>query len=157
MSYQVRPARPSDWPIVVDFNARLASETEGMELEREILTAGVKAALQDAGKARYLVACVGEDVVGQLMHTQEWSDWRNGVIWWLQSVYVAPEHRSRGVFRLLFEALRDMAADDPEVVGLRLYVENENERAQQVYHRLGFARGGYSVMQMFFGRANGRT
>ena len=113
--YQVRTAQIEDWPLIVDFNRRLAAETEETELNVELLTAGVKAALADSAKARYFVASAGEAVVGQLMHTWEWSDWRNGMIWWLQSVYVEPEHRGRGVFRMLYEHVQKMAESDPGV------------------------------------------
>ena len=84
------------------------------------------------------------------MHTWEWSDWRNGNVWWLQSVYVDPDYRNRGVFRLLYEHLRGLAATDPGVVGLRLYVERENERALDVYRRLGMDDAGYLVMEEMF-------
>ena len=146
-TYLVRPATPDDWRHVVDFNIRLALESEHLQLDSGVLTAGVHAALADSVKARYFLACRGAEVVGQLMHTYEWSDWRNGMIWWLQSVYVVPEHRGRGVFRALFEHLNAEAQADPGVVGLRLYVEDENHRAKEVYCRLGLKPGGYSVME----------
>lgn len=147
VDYLVRPATPEDWRSIVDFNIRLASESEQLLLEPDVLTPGVQAALADPVKARYFVACHGAEIVGQLMHTYEWSDWRNGMIWWLQSVYVLPEHRGHGVFRRLFVYLRALAQAEPGVVGLRLYVENENHRAQEVYSRLGLSPGGYQVME----------
>lgn len=155
--YQVRTARPQDWPLIVEFNRRLAAETEDTELDVELLTAGVKSALADPGKARYFVADTGETVVGQLMHTWEWSDWRNGMIWWLQSVYVEPEHRGRGVFRRLYEHVRDLAENDPGVVGIRLYIETENDAARAVYEKLGMRPGGYNVMQRLWRGAGGET
>jgi ribosomal protein S18 acetylase RimI-like enzyme len=150
----VREAILDDWSTIAEFNRRLALETESLALDGLTLEAGVKAALADRTKARYFVACAADgQIVGQLMHTYEWSDWRNGDIWWLQSVYVHPDHRSQGVFRLLFEHLRHEAECDPAVVGLRLYVEDHNERAQEVYARLGLNTAGYRVMERFFRRA----
>ena len=156
-TYFVRPATPDDWQHVVDFNLRLARETEHLQLDPAVLIPGVQAALADPAKARYFLAVAGTQVVGQLMHTYEWSDWRNGMIWWLQSVYVVPEHRSSGVFRALFDHLRTAAHTDPGVVGLRLYVEDENQRARDVYARLGLEPGGYSVMQQVWRNAPTRV
>jgi ribosomal protein S18 acetylase RimI-like enzyme len=150
----VREATADDWPTIAQFNCRLAEETESLTLDPATIEAGVRAALVDPGKARYFVAVLGgSKIVGQLMHTYEWSDWRNGNIWWLQSVYVSPEFRSRGVFRKLFDFLVQRGQRDPTVVGLRLYVEDHNERAQAVYCRLGLAPGGYRVMESFWRRA----
>ena len=108
----------------------------------------MKAALADPVKARYFVACdSGGEIIGQLMHTWEWSDWRNGQIWWLQSVYVLQAYRGAGVFRGLFNFLRQQARENPGVVGLRLYVEDHNEQAQGVYNRLGMKAAGYRVFE----------
>jgi GNAT superfamily N-acetyltransferase len=153
--YGVRAAGPEDWPLIVEFNRRLAAETEDTELNVDLLTAGVKAALSDSAKARYFVASRGETVVGQLMHTWEWSDWRNGMIWWLQSVYVQPEHRGRGVFRMLYEHVGRLAESDPGVVGIRLYIETGNDAARSVYEKLGMRAGGYNVMQRLWRGAGG--
>jgi GNAT superfamily N-acetyltransferase len=139
-SYLVRDA-------VVEFNLRLAEESECIRLDPETVRAGVQAALADRQKARYFLACAGPQPVGQLMLTWEWSDWRNGTIWWLQSVYVRRENRGQGVFRQLFEHARTLAQTDPAVVGLRLYVEDGNQRAKDVYARLGLERAGYTVME----------
>lgn len=147
MPPQIRPASIDDWPIIVDFNCRLAAETEGKELDRAHVEPGVKAVLNDPRKGRYFVACIDGRVVGQLLHTFEWSDWRNGDIWWLQSVYVHPDFRRAGVFRALFDYLCQEAAADPGVVGLRLYVEAHNSRAQQTYQKLDLANAGYVVME----------
>ena len=148
----VRAARVEDLETLVDFNLRMADETEGKQLDPGTLRAGVSAVLPGgpdvAGPTgRYLVAVINRQVVGALMHTWEWSDWRNGVIWWLQSVYVEPGFRRRGVFRSLYGVLRDEARADATVVGLRLYVEHENEVAQATYGGLGMVRSGYVVME----------
>ncbi len=148
----IRPANESDVDVVVEFNRRLAAETEDKALDAETLRAGVLAGLADARRARYFLAEVEGWVVGQLMLTTEWSDWRNGDLWWFQSVYVAADHRRRGVFRRLFEHVLATAERDPGVVGLRLYVEDQNEVAQRTYRQLGLSKGGYHVMERIFVR-----
>ena len=149
MEYAIRPATHADLETIVDFNVRLAAETEDTDLDRDTVRRGVRALLDDAARGAYYVASTG-DVVGQMMHTREWSDWRNGDIWWIQSVYVHPGHRRQGVCRALYEHLRARAESDPAVVGLRLYVERENARAQGAYAALGMRPGGYLVMQDLF-------
>ena len=156
MEIQVRPAVADDWPIIAEFNCRLAEESEAKKLDRETVDAGVRALLADGRKGRYLLAVIDGRVVGQLMHTFEWSDWRNGDIWWLQSVYVETEFRRHGVFRTLYEHLRHEAEANPGVVGLRLYVEDQNTRAHETYFRLGMQRGGYFVLEQMFRRQPGK-
>lgn len=144
---QIRPAALEDLPTIVEFNRLLALETESIELSVAVLTDGVRAALLDPHKARYFVAEIDGQIVGQLMHTREWSDWRNGDIWWLQSVYVVASARRQGVFRALVEHVTQLAQSTPDVVGLRLYVEEHNDRAAATYDRLGLAEAGYVVRE----------
>lgn len=146
MTIQIRAAEWKDAEVIAEFNCRLASETESKQLIPEVIRAGVCAVLDDPAKGRYFVACCEGEVMGQLMHTFEWSDWRNGYFWWIQSVYVREEFRGQGVFKALFEHLRKTAIQE-NVVGLRLYVENHNQQAQEVYNRLGMASGGYQVLE----------
>ena len=146
----IRPATLDDLPTIVEFNSRLALETEAITLSVELLTHGVRAALLDPSKARYFVAEIEGRVVGQIMHTREWSDWRNGDIWWLQSVYVHEDFRRAGVFRSLVEHLRAEAQASPDVVGLRLYVEKHNDRAAVTYDRLGLPEAGYVVREQIW-------
>ena len=148
-AFTIRAARPEDRDALIAFNAALAAETEGKHLDREILARGVAAALADPGRLRYWVAEGGRDgqVIGQAAVTPEWSDWRAGWIWWLQSVYVHPDHRGAGVFRALLDAIRSEARARGDVVGLRLYVEAENARAQAAYRALGLHPGGYHVYE----------
>jgi len=146
----IRPATLDDLLTLVEFNRRLALETEGITLSAELLNQGVRAALLDPQKARYFVAEIAGRVVGQLMHTREWSDWRNGHIWWLQSVYVDQDFRREGVFRSLVEHLRAEAEAAPDVVGLRLYVEEHNDRAAATYDRLGLREAGYVVREQIW-------
>jgi GNAT superfamily N-acetyltransferase len=148
-SLVIRAGRPSDRETIVDFNQRLAHETEGKTLDRPVLAAGVTSALTDPDRLRYWVAqpAPSAPVVGQAAITREWSDWRNGWLWWFQSVYVLPEFRSRGVFRALYRHIRAEALASSDVIGLRLYVEQENHRAQQTYLALGMQAGGYHVFE----------
>lgn len=143
----IRDAQFEDWPSIAEFNRRLADETEGRQLNAATVEAGVRAVLTQPARGRYFVAeCEGR-IVGQLMVTHEWSDWRNGDLWWIQSVYVSAGHRKQGVFRRLWEHVRAAAAADPEAVGLRLYAEQANETALQSYERLGLVRAGYVVLE----------
>jgi GNAT superfamily N-acetyltransferase len=146
----VRPATPDDVVTIADFNAQMALETEGRTLDELTLRQGVAAVLADAQKGRYFVAERGLAVAGCLLLTFEWSDWRNGTFWWIQSVYVEPSHRERGVFRALHAFVRDRALAMPGVVGLRLYVDHGNERAKRVYQVLGMASAGYEVLEEDF-------
>ena len=148
--FVIRSARPEDGAVIAEFNSRLAAETEGKSLPPEIIAAGVRTLLADPRHGRYFVALDANTVVGQIMHTREWSDWRNGEIWWVQSVYVLPEYRHRGVFRSLYRHLEQLARESPDVIGMRLYVEAHNARAQEAYQRLGFRDASYTVMEQIF-------
>jgi GNAT superfamily N-acetyltransferase len=159
---RVRRATLDDLETVVAFNAAMARETEGKELELARLRAGVEAVLGDARKGFYLVAEIPPSpllergvrgdlqVVGQLLVTTEWSDWRNAFFWWIQSVYVAPHHRRRGVYRALDSYLRAEARRRSDVCGLRLYVARTNRVAQQVYASLGMSRSHYDMYEAEF-------
>ncbi len=143
----VRRAELTDAAVIVEFNRLLALESEGKTLDVAVLSQGVAAGLADPNKARYFVAEEGGAVVGQLMLTLEWSDWRNGWIWWIQSVYVRADWRRLGVFRALYEHVHRAAVAEADVVGIRLYVEHENHAAQQTYLKLGMERTGYLVLE----------
>lgn len=145
--HQVRDATSADIETIVAFNRDMARETEDKDLALEVLRPGVRAVIDNPTLGRYFVACDGDEVVGQLMITTEWSDWRNGQIWWIQSVYVRPEHRRRGVFRSLYRHVEEVARATPGVVGLRLYVEQNNAVAHRVYEGLGMHSAGYVVFE----------
>ncbi len=147
MTLLIRQAEPDDEDVVADFNCRLAWESESKRLDAPTVLLGVREILNNSRHGRYFVARFDDRIVGQLMHTFEWSDWRNGVIWWLQSVYVHPDYRRLGVFRALMSHLQTEATDSPDVVGLRLYVEEHNTAAQETYERLGLKTAGYIVME----------
>jgi GNAT superfamily N-acetyltransferase len=144
---RIRAARRGDRAAIVAFNLALALETESKVLDPVVLGRGVERALADPDRLRYWVAEAEGVVVGQAAVTREWSDWRDGWIWWFQSVYVVPDRRRRGVFRALFETIRAEARSAGDVIGLRLYVENANHRAHRTYEALGLKPGGYHVYE----------
>ena len=148
MELKIREAALSDAPVIAAFNVRLAEESEGLRLEAATVQAGVAAELKDPAKGIYYVAEIEDAVVGQLMITYEWSDWRNGTIWWIQSVYVKPEFRRTGVFRALFNHVRTLAQRRKDVCSLRLYVHSENAHARQSYERLGMTRTRYEIFEL---------
>ena len=144
----IRPARVEDLAFLVDGNARLALETEGHKLDVDRLRAGVTAVLADAARGFYLIAEFDGLPAGQMMITYEWSDWRNGVFWWIQSVYTIPERRGHGVFRALYHHAETQARSLGGVCGLRLYVEAQNHRAQETYHRCGMKEAHYCMFEV---------
>jgi ribosomal protein S18 acetylase RimI-like enzyme len=147
---EIRDATPDDADIIANCNSNLAFETEGEGLAPGIVGPGVAAVLADASKGRYWVAEADGRVVGQIMVTYEWSDWRNGMIWWIQSVYVDSEYRRGGVFSALYRHVESLARNDPDVSGVRLYVNSRNERAQRTYESLGMDMTDYRVMEAMF-------
>lgn len=146
----VRQARPSDVAVIADFNIRMAQETENRRLHRPRVRRGVAALLKDGTKGTYFLAEEKGVIAGQLSITYEWSDWRNGNFWWIQSVYVAPEFRRRGVFRALYEHAHKLAKSRRDVCGLRLYVDADNTRAQRAYERLGMNESHYKFFEIDF-------
>ncbi len=142
----IREADSEDTARIVLFNQAMARETEGRELDRKVLTKGVEALLKDPARGRYFVAVKGDEVVGQVMITTEWSDWRNGLVWWLQSVYVSKLHRREGVYRLLHDHVRETALSE-KVLGIRLYVERDNLAAQETYRALGMLASQYLMYE----------
>lgn len=152
MDIRIRDATPEDAGTIADYNTRMAEETEGRTLDPEVIGPGVVALLSDPGKGRYWIADADGSAVGQLMVTCEWSDWRNGNLWWIQSVYVHPEQRCKGVFTALYRHVESLAEAESDVCGLRLYVESGNHRAQQTYAAMGMVEPGYLVMESILGR-----
>jgi GNAT superfamily N-acetyltransferase len=147
MSTQIRDARHDDAEFLAAGNIAMALEAEHKRLDPATVARGVRAVLEDRNKGRYFVAEQAGEPVGQLMITDEWSDWRNGRFWWIQSVFVLPAARRSGVFRALFRHVEHLARSDSSVCGIRLYVERENVRAQATYRNCGLADGGYVIME----------
>src|SRR5262245_51786651 len=147
---RIRPAYPREIATLVEFNRAMAQETEGRELDLARLRAGVEAVFAEPSRGTYYVALRGEEALGGLLVTSEWSDWRNGVFWWIQSVYVVPSARRQGVFRQLYQHVLERARGNPEVCGLRLYVDHENHGAQEVYRQLGMHAARYRFFELDF-------
>ena len=147
---KVRVARPGDRKRLTDFQMAMALETEGQELDRRIVSQGVKSVLDDPQKATYFVAELEgvKGLVGCLMITDEWSDWRNGWVWWIQSLYVLPEYRKRGVFTALFEHVWMIVDSTSDVKGLRLYVDKNNTRARELYEAIGMSGEHYITYEL---------
>lgn len=142
-----REATPADAGSIIEFQIAMARETEDVGLDRSITTKGVHAVFADPSLGRYFIAEAGEQVVASLMITYEWSDWRNGVVWWIQSVYVIPAFRRRGVYAGLYQHVKALVEAEPAIRGIRLYVDNRNKPAQEVYARLGMEGEHYRVFE----------
>ena len=151
MTFQIRDAQLADRASIAENNSLMAEETEGRPLSPDIIGPGVERLLKDPQKGRYWVAVDVDKVIGQIMVTYEWSDWRNGMLWWIQSVYVLPEFRRQGVFSALYRHVEKLALQAGDVRGLRLYVEHNNLQAQKTYAALGMVNPNYLVMEAIFG------
>lgn len=148
MTFLCRPATATDVDMIANFNAELVRETEHREIDRDTLRRGAHRGLELFPEVRYFIAEFEGKPVGQIMLTREWSDWRDGWLLWLQSVYVREEHRRKGVFRELLQYCLQSTYDSNDIAGLRLYVENDNAAAQDVYRRTQFSDAGYRVMEI---------
>lgn len=146
-NYTVRKAKLSDTESIVEFNIAMAMETEEKQLDREKIEPGVAALFDHPERGFYLVAETEEAIIGSLMVTNEWSDWRNGLFWWIQSVFVIPEFRRTGVYRTMYHHVKQLAGRTSDVCGFRLYVEKENLVAQKTYKKLGMAETNYKIFE----------
>lgn len=146
----IRKAQSKDLETIAGFNIAMAKETEDKVLDKQTVMRGTQRLYEKDNYGFYIVAEHEKKVVGSLLITYEWSDWRDGVFWWVQSVYIAPEFRKKGVFRRMFEYVRDQANRDIDVCGLRLYVEEENTNAQETYRRLGMEKCSYQFYEYCF-------
>lgn len=147
MEVRYRDAVRADAAAIIDFQIAMARETEEMDLDREICSRGVQAVFDRPAHGRYFVAEAGGRVVSSLLITYEWSDWRNGNVWWIQSVYVRPEARQQRIYAGMYEHVRQLATKDENVRGIRLYVDRRNTRAQEVYRRCGMNGEHYLVYE----------
>ncbi|HET6470604.1 MAG TPA: N-acetyltransferase [Pseudomonadales bacterium] len=156
MTYRIRRGTHADADLLTRFNHAMAQESEDKPLDLARLKAGITALLDSPADGYYLIADDERgEPAGALMLTFEWSDWRNGRFWWIQSVYVRPEHRRKGVYSALHAHVRDAARADPKACGLRLYVERENTGAQATYRAMGMVETHYRLYEEEFVR--GRT
>jgi GNAT superfamily N-acetyltransferase len=142
----IRKATPVDAPDIIDFQLKMAWETEEMALDKETVTKGVNAVFHDLSRGQYYVAESSDIVVASLLITYEWSDWRNCNVWWFQSVYVVPDFRRQGIFRKMYMHIRQLAEEN-DIAGLRLYVETKNSKAQKTYEALGMSSEHYSFYE----------
>jgi ribosomal protein S18 acetylase RimI-like enzyme len=151
LEIRIRRAGAADLDSVTAFNQAMALETEGKSLDSATLSDGVRSALENVGLGFYVLAEVAGRVVGQLLITTEWSDWRNGYFWWIQSVYVDPGYRRQGVYRTLYDYVVSGARRAGDVRGIRLYVDRDNTIAKETYHTLGMTHSHYDMYEVEFG------
>ncbi|MDZ7686539.1 MAG: GNAT family N-acetyltransferase [Gammaproteobacteria bacterium] len=144
---KIRSATSADVDTLAAFNIAMALETEDKHLPEDTIRPGVQRFIDNSDLGFYLLAEREGEVAGCLAITFEWSDWRNGLFWWIQSVYIHPDHRRAGVFRQLYSRVTELAAGDSDVCGIRLYVEKDNARAQQTYTSLGMSETDYRLFE----------
>src|SRR5680860_4655 len=133
----VKKATKEDIKLIVDFQLRMARETEGIELHKPTVTKGVSAVIENNSKGQYYLAEINKNIVGSLLTTFEWSDWRNGTILWIQSVYVLPEFRRKGVYKNMYSHIKELVLENENLNGIRLYADKSNLKAQKTYENLG--------------------
>jgi GNAT superfamily N-acetyltransferase len=144
---EIRKAKLSDCEHIVDLQLAMARETEGLELDRDIASKGVRGVFEEPSRGIYWVAEEQGEILGVLLAIQEWSDWRNGTVLWIHSLYVVPKARGHGVFKKLYLNLKEKVEQSPELVGLRLYVDKKNKAAQKIYEKLGMRRDHYELYE----------
>lgn len=144
---KVREAKPNDINSIVEFQITMAKETEGVDLIRPTVEIGVKAVLNDHSKGKYYVTENNEKIIGSLLTTYEWSDWRNGTVLWIQSVYVLPEFRRKGVYRNMYSFLKNKVQKNEELKGIRLYADKSNTAAHKTYENLGMSQDHYVTFE----------
>jgi len=143
----IRRALAQDAAELAEFNINTARETESIELIPEVAATGVRTMIENPQMGFYLVVELDNAIQASLMVTTEWSDWRNSIFWWIQSVYVRPQYRRQGLYRELYTRVKEMAEQEPAVCGFRLYVENENVQAQKAYQALGMSETEYKLFE----------
>jgi GNAT superfamily N-acetyltransferase len=146
----IRMGEMNDADIVAEANIAMAWETERKRLDPVVIGRGVRALLNNPQYGFYVIACDGQTIAGSLMVTSEWSDWRNALIWWIQSLYIQPAYRRHGVFRKLYDFVRTQASQRPDVCGIRLYVEQSNHIAKQAYGAVGMHETSYRIYEDLF-------
>ena len=144
---EIRKAKSSDSGRIVELQLQMAKETEGLGLNRDVVSKGVCGVFQEPARGTYWVVEEKGEILGVLLAIPEWSDWRNGTVLWIHSLYVVPEARGRGVFKKLYLNLKKQVEQSPELVGLRLYVDKQNKSAQKIYEKLGMSRDHYELYE----------
>lgn len=144
---QVRKATTKDIPSIVDFQLKMAAETEGIELNNSTVLKGVTAVVNDINKGQYYVTEINNRIIASLLTTYEWSDWRNGTILWIQSVYVLNEYRRKGVYRNMYSHIKQLVMDNPDLNGIRLYADKSNLTAHKTYQELGMSPDHYITFE----------
>jgi len=147
MNIQIRKAKESDLPTIVEFQLAMAQETENLQLDKPTVEKGVAAAFKDSGKGQYFVSEIDGEIASSLMITPEWSDWRNGVVYWIQSVFVKEEFRRLGIYRKMYAYIQDLVKQDENVRGIRLYVDKSNIKAQKTYESTGMNGEHYQLFE----------
>ncbi|MEO1054782.1 MAG: GNAT family N-acetyltransferase [Bacteroidota bacterium] len=137
MTIKIREAYRSEASVIADFQMKMALETEDVELDAAVVERGVNAIFSDEHKGVYYVGLVEDEIVGSLLTTYEWSDWRCSTVWWIQSVFIKNEFRGKGVFKKMYAHLKGIVENSPDLAGLRLYVDKSNVKAQKVYESIG--------------------
>ncbi len=147
MEIKIRPGLLFDIPVIAEYQIKMAKETENMKLDPATVELGVSAVLDDPSKGKYWLAETDGQVVGCLLTVPEWSDWRNGTVLWIHSVYIHPDFRKQGVYRLLYSHLKELVSTSRDLRGLRLYVDKTNTKAQKVYETLGMSGEHYHLYE----------
>jgi GNAT superfamily N-acetyltransferase len=143
----IRAGQVKDIEAIVDFQLAMAAETEGLTLDKDTVAKGVCAVFENPNKGQYYIAQENERILGMLLTIPEWSDWRNGTILWIHSLYVVPKERNKGVFKKLYQFLKEKVEGSPELAGLRLYVDKKNKNAKRIYERLGMNKDHYLMYE----------
>ena len=144
---EIHKAKPDDSERIVELQLKMAQETEGLELNKNVVSKGVRAVFQRPEHGTYWVAEENGEILGVLLAIPEWSDWRNGTVLWIHSLYVIADARRQGVFKKLFLNLKEQVQQSPELVGLRLYVDRQNKSAQKIYDKLGMNKDHYELYE----------
>lgn len=144
---EIRKGERRDLGRIVEFQMRMAEETEGFKLDREVVREGVRGVFEEPARGTYWVAEQDGEILGVCLAIPEWSDWRNGTVLWIHSLYVVPEARGHGIFKKLYGYLKKQVEESPRLMGLRLYVDKKNRRAQEVYERLGMSKDHYELYE----------
>ena len=147
MEMIIRKAIPEDAQTIAEFQQKMAFETESVQLDMNIVTKGVMAVFDDEKKGDYFVAEKDGMIVGSLLTTFEWSDWRNGTVLWIQSVFILKKFRGQGIYKNMYLHIRTIVENDPALMGVRLYVEKTNDTAQKVYSKLGMDGDHYHLYE----------